>query len=114
MRKPLVALFFATALHAGMTCALLVSYIGYAMDVSHGLREPTVIGEYLQYLKGAFLWPILLPLFKFRADLVAGVNGFFFLLFNSSIWVFVGWVVIRRFQKGRQGSVSNSPSEFSH
>lgn len=77
--------------HAALTLALLLAYVNYSIRIDHGMALPTLAGTVSQYVKSAFLVPILLPLLRWHPDLVAGPLGYGFLLLNSTLWIWAGW-----------------------
>jgi hypothetical protein len=92
-----------TLVHAALTIILFIAYVEYAMKVDHGVVAPSMSGEIAQYVKTLFLLPLLLPLVRWRADLVTGISGYAFLLLNSSLWtcgsIGISRVIRRRRQK---------------
>jgi hypothetical protein len=96
-----VTIFCAlTLFHAGLTVVGFLSYTKTALTASHGgpLSEWTTFG---QYAKSLFLWPLLLPLLRDRPLLLGGLHGFVLVLFNSAIWIAVGWLICSFFYKKR-------------
>lgn len=75
-----------TLAHAGLTILFFLLYVSYAMKVNRGLLAPTTAGTVSQYLKSVVFLPILLPVLRWRADLVTGPLGYLLVLLNSALW----------------------------
>lgn len=94
-RRGLIVFAALTFLHAGLTIAGFMLYARTAMDTSHGgfASEWTTFG---QDIKSVFLWPILLPVLRYRPLLLGGVRGLLWVLLNSSLWIAAGWWIYSR------------------
>lgn len=85
--------------HAGLTLLFFLGYVNYAMKVDHGQVAPSLLGQVSQYAKSVFLLPLLLPLLRWRTDLVAGPLGYVFLFLNSAIWALCAWWLTYRIRR---------------
>jgi hypothetical protein len=96
-KRRFVVLSALTLLHAGLTIAGFLLYARTAMTSSHGefVSKWTTLG---QYIKSCFLWPVLLPILKYRPLFLGGTRGLLLVLLNSSLWIAAGWWVYSRFR----------------
>jgi hypothetical protein len=99
-KRRILILGVLTFLHAGLTIAGLLLYARTAMETSgRGFSsEWTTLG---QYIKSLFLWPLLLPILKYRPLVLSGVHGLLLVLLNSSLWIAAGWWVFSRLRRLR-------------
>lgn len=85
-RKSLALWSALAAIHAALTFLAFALYVDYAIRVDHGQVAPTSLGTFAQYVKSVFFLPILLPLLRWRPELLGGPVGFVVVVLNSSTW----------------------------
>jgi hypothetical protein len=103
IQRRVVILGALILLHAGLTVGGFLLYARTAMVVSHGApaSEWTTLG---QYVKSFFLWPLLLPILRYRPLILNGLSGFLLVLLNSTLWIAAGWWVYRRLHREKGDS----------
>jgi hypothetical protein len=100
-KRQVLVLVVLTLLHAGLTIGGFLLYAQTAMEVSNnGLVSVwTTLG---QHVKTLFLWPLILPLLRYRPLVLNGLRGLLVVLLNSSLWVAAGYWIYSRLHKRRK------------